>query len=262
MPDKETDVLDKKADIRPPNPYLDMAATTGGRRCRVLLADDHEMLLDMLRNLLEPEFEVVGTATDGVALVAIAQRLRPDIAVIDVVMPVLSGLDAGRQLSVCAPTVKLVYLTMEADETLAAEAFASGASAYLLKASSTVELQQAMRMVANGGRYLTPAIANGDLDALCEVHPANPLTRLSPREVEVLKLLVSGRPMKSVARQLGITARTVAFHKYRAMAQLGLQGNTELIEFSIRHGLLGIKGTTARPGAQNNRPRDHGHAQG
>lgn len=209
-----------------------------GRRCRVLLADDHEMLLDMLRNLLEPEFEVIGAVADGAALLETALRLQPDIALVDIIMPKLSGLDAGRHLAACAPAIRIVYLTMEADEVLAAEAFTNGAFGYLLKANSTAELMRAMRLAASSRRYLTPAIANGDVDALCRTYSASPVARLSDRELEVLKLVVSGLPMKSIARKLGIAPRTVAFHKYRAMGTLGLHGNSALIEFAVRHGLL------------------------
>ena len=233
-------------------PGLGGTATTVSKRCRVLLADDHEMLLDMLRNLLEPEFEVIGAVTDGAALLETALRLQPDIALVDIIMPKLSGLDAGRHLAACAPAIKIVYLTMETDEVLAAEAFANGAYGYLLKASSTAELLRAIRTAANCRRYLTPAIANGDVDALCRTYSANPVARLSARELEVLKLVVSGLPMKSIARKLGIAPRTVAFHKYRAMDTLGLHGNSALIEFAVRHGLLRANAAPPSAGARAN----------
>jgi DNA-binding NarL/FixJ family response regulator len=220
------------------DPEVGVAAATIGRRCRVLLADDHAMLLDMLSNLLEPEFEVVGAVTDGSALLEAALRLQPDIALVDINLPKLSGLDAGRHLAACAPAIKVVYLTAEEKEESAAEAFANGAFGYLLKTSPTAELVRAMRIAANCRRYLTPAIANGDVDALCRTYSANPVGRLSARELEVLKLVVSGLSMKSVARKLGIAPRTVAFHKYRAMGTLGLHGNSALIEFAVLHGLL------------------------
>jgi DNA-binding NarL/FixJ family response regulator len=218
---------------------IDRAAIGNARHCsRMLLADDHELVLDMLRCLLEREFEVVGAAADGCMLLQLAQELAPDLILADVVMPVLSGLDAGRALQSSGSRAKLVYLTMETDPAVAAEAFAVGASAYLSKACPASELQTALRLVVAGGRYLTPAIANGDIEALCASHAASPVTRLSPRELEVLKLLVTGMSMKAVARQLGIAPRTIAFHKYRAMETLGLHGNSDLVEFAIRHGLL------------------------
>ena len=218
------------------------------RRCRVLLADDHKLILDMLRNLLEHEFEIVGATSDGCMLLQLAWQLVPDIVLLDMVMPGLDGLAAGKALLAGGSRAKLVYLTMETDPELAAQAFAAGASGFLLKASSAVELEAALRIVAAGDRYLSPAIANGDIEALCAQHTAKPMSRLSPRELEVLKLLVAGRPMKSVARQLGIAPRTVAFHKYRAMETLGLQSNSDLIDFAIRHRLLGAK---AQPEAKD-----------
>ncbi len=214
------------------------AVASAGPRHRVLLADDHVLVLDMLRSLLEREFEVVGAASDGGMLLRLARELTPDIILVDVVMPVLGGLEAGKALRSHGSRAKLVYLTMETDPAIAAEAFAVGASAYLSKASPVAELQSVLRLVATGGRYLTSVIADGDIEALCARHSTNPVARLSPRELEVLKLLVSGMSMKAVARQLGIAPRTIAFHKYRAMETLGLHGNSDLVDFAIRHGLL------------------------
>ncbi|HYL95767.1 MAG TPA: response regulator transcription factor [Terriglobales bacterium] len=212
-------------------------------RYRVLLADDHELVLDMLRSLLEHEFEVVGAASDGSTLLRLAQELDPDLILVDVVMPGLNGLEAGRMLQAYGSRAKLVYLTMETDPAVAAEAFAFGASAYLSKVSPVAELQTVLRLVAGGGRYLTPAIANGDIAALCALHATNPVMQLSPREREVLRHLVTGMSMKAVARLLNIAPRTVAFHKYRAMETLGQHGNSDLVDFAIRHGLLAVRVT-------------------
>jgi DNA-binding NarL/FixJ family response regulator len=231
------------------SPDRDVGAATmvNDGRCRVLLADDHEILLDMLRNLLEPEFAVIGAVTDGIALLQAAEHLQPDIALIDVIMPGLSGLEAGWQLRARLPAIKLVYLTMEANEAVAAEAFAIGASAVLWKVCSAIELEKAMHIVAAGGRYLAPGIDQADIDALRQAHLEKPIAKLSPRELEVVRLLVTGLSMKSVARRLGITPRTVAFHKYHAMGALGLHGNSELIKFAIHHRLLsGVDTVTAR----------------
>jgi DNA-binding NarL/FixJ family response regulator len=218
-----------------------LIAASNASRYRVLLADDHELVLDMLRSLLEQEFDVVGAASDGVKLLQLARELSPDLILVDVVMPGLNGIEAGRALRSYGIHASLVYLTMETDPAVAAEAFALGASAYLSKTSPVTELQNVLRLVSAGGRYLTPAIANGDIDALCASHSINPVMRLSPREREVLKLLVTGMSMKAVARQLGIAPRTIAFHKYRAMETLGLRGNSDLIDFAIRHGLLAAR---------------------
>jgi DNA-binding NarL/FixJ family response regulator len=208
------------------------------RRPTILLADDHEILLDMLRRLLEPEFDVIAEVKDTATLLRVAPQLQPDIAVIDMIMPGVTGLEAGRELHLKMPELKLVYLTMENNRSLAATAFSTGASAFLSKTCSATELQQAIRIVAGGGRYLTADIADGNVEELLVPLHDDFTTQLSTRELEVLQLLVSGLPMKSVARRLGITPRTVAFHKYRAMKMLGLKGNAELVDFAIQHGLL------------------------
>ena len=193
----------------------------------------------MLQNLLQPEFAVIGSVNNGLQLVEAAERLRPDIICLDISMPGCSGIEAGRQIRAFDFAVRLVFLTMEDDPALAAEAFALGASAYLIKAASAAEFLRAVRIVAAGGRYLAPTIAAGDIDALLKMRQGEPLAQISAREREVLGLLVSGLPMKSVARRLGITPRTVAFHKYKAMETLGLKDNAQLMDFALRYGLLG-----------------------
>lgn len=217
-------------------------------RPRVLLGDDHEILLDMLRNLLEPEFAVAGLASNGWQLVAKAEELRPDIVIADIRMPGCNGMEAGRQIRALESAVRLVFLTVEEDEALAAEAFALGAAAYLLKAASAADFLEAIRVVAAGGRYLARSIAGGDIDQLLRMRQGQPLAQISAREREVLGLLVSGLPMKTVARKLGITARTVAFHKYKAMETLGLKDNAQLMDFALRHKLL----VTDEPGRHPN----------
>ncbi len=222
--------------------HLDHAlggAETAARRYRLLLADDHELLRDMLRRLLEPEFEIVGSVNDGEALLKAAQELAPDIVLSDVIMPRLGGLEAGRRLLALTPRTRLVFLTMESGSATAIEAFRLGASGFLLKACSTEELLHGLRIVAGGGHYLASAIADGDIQSLLGATDSSPAARLSPRELEVIRLLVTGLPMKMVARKLSIAPRTVAFHKYRAMQALGLRGNPQLIDFAVRNGLLG-----------------------
>ena len=226
-----------------PNERADPAS-----RCRVLLTGDHELVLDMLRNLLEPEFDVVGVAVASAALLEQAKELEPDIIIVDMVASGLSGLDGGKALRLNGSAAKLVYLTMETDPAVAAQAFHIGASAYVSKASPAAEVQRVVRRVAAGERYLSPTIAGGNIEKLLAGRSAHPVNSLSPRELEVLKLLVRGMQMKVVAHNLGITARTVAFHKYRAMEQLGLRSNPELIDFAIRHRLLGGEGSA--PSAQ------------
>ena len=211
-------------------------------RPRVLLADDHGLLLEAFTRLLEPEFTVVGRAVDGRALVRAALELRPDVVVADVSMPELNGLEAGRQIRQALPQVRLVFLTVNEDPELAAEAFRVGASGFVVKSSAASELSQAIRDALAGRRYLTPRVAGGALRALpppaAPGSPAATLDRLSPREREVLQLVAEGRSMKEIGARLGITTRTVAFHKYRLMDKLAVRSTAELVQVAARHRLV------------------------
>jgi DNA-binding NarL/FixJ family response regulator len=205
----------------------------------VLLADDHTLLLDAFAKLLEPECDVVGTVADGRALLAAAEELKPDVVVLDIAMPLLNGLDAGRQLMKALPDVKLIFLTMNQDPAIAAEAFRAGASGYLLKTSAGSELVKAIEEAMSGRSYVTPLITQD----LVEVLMLGPKQRkgaadLTPRQREVLQLLAEGRSMKEAAQILKVTARTIAFHKYRMMDRFRLKSNAELIQFAIRQGVV------------------------
>ena len=205
-------------------------------RPRVLLADDHRLLREAFARLLEPECEVVGAVADGRAAVAEAARLRPDIVVLDIAMPVLNGLDAARQLRNVLPEVKVIFLTVNEDPDIAAEAFRAGASGFLLKNSAATELLQAVAEVSRGRTYVTPAAAGGLVETL--LHPPAPAAHpvvLSDRQWEVLRLVTEGRTMKEIAKLLKITPRTVAFHKYSMMEVLGLRTSAELIQYALRH---------------------------
>ena len=169
---------------------------------RVLLADDHALLLGAFERLLAPECEVVGMVTDGRALVEATQRLEPDVVVLDISMPLLNGLDAGRQIKAQLPRVKLVFVTMNEDPDLAAEAFRAGASAYLLKRSAASELLVAIREVMKGRSYVTSLITDGLVSAFIHDNPDRPKTELTPREREVLQLLAEGHSMKEAAEIL------------------------------------------------------------
>ncbi|HTT96485.1 MAG TPA: response regulator transcription factor [Rhizomicrobium sp.] len=208
------------------------------QRKRILIADDQTILIDMLRNLLHPEFEVVATANDGPGLVEQTVETCPDIVVVDISMPGCSGVEAARRIRAVGLTARLVFLTMQADPEIAAEAFAAGASGYLLKSRPAAEFVKALRHVAEGRRYLTPAIQGGDIEAL-PTPRQHGLAHISLREREVLKLLVSGLPIKTVATRLGIKPRTVAFHRHKTMEILGLKDNAQLLDFALRYGLLG-----------------------
>ena len=205
---------------------------------RVLLADDHTLLLGAFEKLLAPEFDVVGTVSDGRELVAAAQRLKPDVIVLDIGMPLLNGLEAGRQIKHLLPDTKLVFLTMNEDSDLAAEAFRAGASAYLLKRSATAELVTAIREVINGRSYVTPLVTAGLVGSFMQPQDKKPLHQLTPRQREVLQLLAEGHSMKQVADLLHVTPRTVQFHKYSMMQQLGIKSSAELIQFAVRQHIV------------------------
>ncbi len=205
---------------------------------RVLLADDHNLVLGAFEKLLAPECEIVGTASDGRTLVVEAQRLRPDVVVLDIAMPLLNGLDAGRQIKQLRKEVKLVFVTMNEDSDLAAEAFRAGASAYLLKRSAASELLVAIREVMKGRSYVTPLITEGLVGSFMDAINRKPSHDLTPRQREVLQLLAEGHSMKQVAVLLNVTPRTVAFHKYRMMEQLNIRSSAELIQFAISHHIV------------------------
>jgi DNA-binding NarL/FixJ family response regulator len=206
-------------------------------RARLLLADDHHLLLEAFRRLLEPEFEVLGGVTDGEALIDSALKLRPDAILCDVAMPRLSGLQAARRIHARLPLIRFVFLTMHDDPELAAEAFRVGGYAYVLKTSPAEDLLRAIRSAVSGQISHAPSLQSAP--------SAGPNCRdmadgetLSPRGREVLQLLAAGRTMKETAATLGITPRTVAFHKYRIMQQLSLRSSAELVQFAVRRRIV------------------------
>lgn len=208
-------------------------------RPRVLIADDHELLVEAFVKLLEAEVEVVGKVLDGRALLAQAPRLKPDIIVLDISMPGLNGLEAGEQIKQIMPDVKLIFLTMHEDPNLAVEAFRLGASGYLLKRSAASELFQAVQEVFRGRTYVTPLIAEGMIESFARDPERRKVSKLTPRQREILQLLAEGNSMKEVAAILNITPRTVAFHKYQMMERLGLKSNAELIRLAIKEQFVG-----------------------
>jgi DNA-binding NarL/FixJ family response regulator len=200
------------------------------------MADDHLMLLEAFKALLEPDFDVVGAVTDGRTLLEEFERLHPDVVLLDVAMPLLNGLDAGRQLKAQRRSVKLIYLTMNPDPDLAGEALRLGASGYLLKSSAVQELKQAIQEALRGRSYITPLITRDVVGSLIESRA--PRQALTLRQREVLQLLAEGKSMKEVAAILDLTPRTVAFHKYRMMEQLRLKTSAELVKFAVREGVV------------------------
>ena len=205
---------------------------------RVLLADDHTLLLGALEKLLSEECDVVGQVSDGRALVAAAEQLKPDVIVLDISMPLLNGVEAARQIKQKLKNVKLVFLTMNEDPDLAAEAFRAGASAYLLKRSATSELPLAIREVMQGRSYVTPLATEGLVESLLQPESRKPAHELTPRQREVLQLLAEGRSMKEVASVLNLTPRTVAFHKYRMMDELKVKSTAELVQYAVKHHIV------------------------
>jgi DNA-binding NarL/FixJ family response regulator len=204
-------------------------------RPRILMADDHAMLLDAFRALLEPEFDVVGAVTDGRRLLEEFSRLNPDVVLLDIAMPLLNGLDAGRQLRAQRKSVRLIYLTMNPDPDLASEALRLGASGYVLKSSAAHELKQAIHEALRGRSYITPLITRDVVGSLMHQTSRRELTM---RQREVLQLLAEGRSMKEVGAILDLTPRTVAFHKYRMMEQLRLKTSAELVQFAVKQGVV------------------------
>jgi len=211
------------------------------KRPRVLLADDHRLLREAFVKLLEPECDVLGAVTDGRALLEAAPRLRPDVVVLDIAMPLLNGLDAARQLKRLMPGVKVIFLTVSEDPELAAEAFRAGGSAFLLKNSAASELLQAIADVMQGRSYVTPLATRDMVDNLLhQPEPGKGTRELSLRQREVLQLLAEGRTMKEIANILKITPRTVAFHKYSMMEELGIKSSAELVQFAIKKRIVSL----------------------
>jgi DNA-binding NarL/FixJ family response regulator len=209
------------------------------RRPRILLADDHTMLLDAFRRLLEPRCEIVGTACDGRALLDLATRTPFDVIVLDISMPRLNGMDACAQLRRKAPGVRLVFLTVNEDPDIAAEAIRLGASGYLLKSSASGELFTAIEQALSGKTYITPLITKGVPLGIFLRQATKPgIEKLTLRQREVLQLLAEGRAMKEVADLLLVSQRTVAFHKYTIMEHLGVNTSAELVQYALEHGIL------------------------
>jgi len=210
------------------------------RRPRVLLADDHRLVAEALKSLLAPEFDLVGVVEDGRALVEAARTQRPDVIVADVTMPHLNGIDALVRLRQGGDQVPVVFLTMHRDVTFARRALDAGASGFVLKHSAPAELISAIRAALEGKTWLTPQLAGEVLGAMKEgpEKAADPVAALTPRQREVLQLLAEGRSAKEIASRLGISARTVEFHKYQVMETLDLHTNAELTHFAIKHGLV------------------------
>jgi len=209
-------------------------------RPRILLADDHTIVRQGLETILGEDFEVVGAVADGRTLVRDASRLSPDAIVLDISMPELNGIEATRQLRQAGVRAKVIILTMHVDVTYATEVLEAGASAYVLKNSPAAELVKAIREALRGGRYVSPQVADDVLPFLLNgAHQMNKrVSKLTPRQREVLQLLAEGHTNKEIANTLDVSPRTIEFHKYRMMQDLGLHSTAELTRYALRHGVV------------------------
>jgi len=208
------------------------------QKARLLLADDHTLVAEACKRLLEPEFDVVAIVNDGRALMRSAVEFRPDVLVIDIAMPLLNGLDAGEQAKHALPEAKIVYLTMNVSPEVAAEAFRRGASGYLPKNAAASELTTAIREVLKGKSYLSPLITKDTVDFLLRKRSPAEVPQITQRQREVLQLLAEGLSMKEVANILKLKPGTVAFHKYRIMATLGVKTNADLLKYAIKQHMI------------------------
>lgn len=207
-------------------------------RERVVLADDHTLVLEAFSNLLTQDFDVVGTAADGRELIKVVRDLKPDIVVTDISMPNLNGVDACIKLLKLVPETKIIFLTVLNDPDVVADVIRAGAKGYLLKSSASTELLQAIKAVASGKTYITPLVTESMIGSLVSGGKKSQTEKLTVRQREILQLLAEGKTMKETAGVLCITPRTVAFHKYRIMETLGIQNNADLYRYAMDAGLL------------------------
>lgn len=217
----------------------DLCATDYRHRARLLIADDHTLVAEACKRLLEPEFDVLAIVKNGRELIERARELTPEVVIIDVGMPQLNGLDAGEQLKQALPSCKLVYLTMNMAPDVAAEAFRRGASAYVVKSAAAEELTTAVRKALRSESFLSPLITKDTVDfLLLHRHAFDAQKRLTARQSEILQLLAEGMSMKEIANTLNVKPGTVAFHKYNLMQTLGLRNNTDLLHYALKHHLI------------------------
>ncbi|PYU18285.1 MAG: DNA-binding response regulator [Acidobacteria bacterium] len=208
-------------------------------KARLLIADDHTLVAEACKRFLEPEFEVVSIVADGRTLLRMVTELKPDVAIVDIAMPQLNGLDAGEQVKRISPSLKLIYLTMNTEPDVAAEAFRRGASGYVVKSSAAEELVTAIRKALRSESYLSPMITKETVEFLLRSGQSYAEEkRITQRQSEVLQLLAEGMSMKGIASILNLKPGTVAFHKYRIMHNLGLKTNAELLQYAIKHHMI------------------------
>jgi len=212
------------------------------KKARVLLADDHKIVIEGLKSLLSDEFDILGHVEDGRALVDQASILHPDVIVSDISMPLLNGIEAARQIKRIDKNIKIVFLTMHPDATYAANAFEVGASGFVLKHSASTELIRAIHEAVKGRTYVTPRIAGDLIRGYQQGNPSKDklFKKISPRQREILQLLAEGKTAKEIASVLDISAKTVEFHKYKMIDQLKIRTSTELVHYAIKHGIISL----------------------
>jgi DNA-binding NarL/FixJ family response regulator len=220
-----------------------MEKLAGGKsHPRLLLADDHAIFSDALRLYLEKRFDIVGVVSDGRALINEAIRIKPDVIIVDVGMPLLNGLDAARRIKELAPKIKFIFLTMRDDPNLAAAALELGPVAFVLKHSAGSELLEAINQVMRGHSYLTPKLRTTDwVEAKDRARQFS--KDMTPRQREIVQLFAEGRPMKEIAGFLHLSEKTVEFHKYHIMVAFNLKNNADLVLFALSQGLIALDST-------------------
>jgi DNA-binding NarL/FixJ family response regulator len=207
-------------------------------RPRILLADDHTLMLDGFSSLLEPKYAVVGTAEDGKTLVEAAIRLKPELIILDITMPILNGIDAAHEIRKHLPKVKLLFVTMHTSPTYLQAALQAGANGFAVKSSSRNQILSAVEKVLSGGRYVTPGVGGEGVDRWGDPAKAAASLRLSARERQILQLTAEGKSRKEVAFALGISEKTVAFHKNNLKGKLGLRSTAQLTRYALDEGLI------------------------
>jgi len=207
---------------------------------KVVLADDHTIVTEGLKALLEPELEIVATVDNGRAAIKAVRDFKPAVVILDISMPLLNGIDTAREIRKFDPKIKIVFLTMHTELAYVQEAFGAGASGYVIKHSASIDLLSAIRRALLGRTYITPGVAENGVDALVRGarRAKKPAAKLTPRQREVLQLLAEGRSAKEAAAILDVSSRTVEFHKYRIMQQLGLRTTAQLTQFAIRQKII------------------------
>ena len=209
-------------------------------KSRILLADDHRIVAEGMRSLLEPEFELIGIVEDGRALLAAAEKLRPDVIIVDISMPLLNGIEAIRQIKKTDKGVKVIFLTMHPDVTYAVSALEAGALGYVLKHSAPSELTAAVRQVLRGKTYITPLLEGEVMlsPKKSSIERREEPSHLTKRQREVLQLLAEGYLGKEIASMLNISTRTVEYHKYKMMKDVGIKTVADLIRYAVKHNIV------------------------